>query len=98
VFSKNSNFLLLKIIFYCVLDRFDALILKNIYIILMHFSKKNILKNNHNHIPKQTLQNAMLASNGKNQYFTRHIYNLQQGTKSQECVSLEGYRAAQCIS
>ena len=44
----------------CVLDRFDALILKIIFlkwknIILIYFSMKNILKNNRNHTFKYTL-------------------------------------------
>jgi hypothetical protein len=57
-FFKNLNFIfLLKIIFLCVLDRFDALISKIIfknkkYIILIYFNIKNILKNNYDHIPK----------------------------------------------
>jgi hypothetical protein len=57
-FFKNLNFIfLLKIIFLCVLDRFDALISKIIfknkkYIILIYFNIKNILKNNYDYIPK----------------------------------------------
>jgi hypothetical protein len=56
--GKNSNFFLLKINFFYVLDRFDALISKIIFknkknIILMPFSMKSILKSNRNHTPKQ---------------------------------------------
>jgi len=54
---------LLKInFFFYVLDRFDALISKLIFfkknIILMYFSVKNILKNNHNYIFKKSLHTA----------------------------------------
>jgi hypothetical protein len=54
VFPKNSNLFLLKNNFFNVLNRFDALILKIIFlkikknIILMHFGMKNTLKNNQN--------------------------------------------------
>ena len=49
---------MLKINFFYVLDRFDALISKIIFknkknIILMPFSMKSILKSNRNHTPKQ---------------------------------------------
>jgi hypothetical protein len=55
VFKKKKKNLL-KIIFFYILDRFDAMISKIIlkkYIILMYFSMKNILKNNRNYILKQ---------------------------------------------
>jgi hypothetical protein len=55
-FQKNQ-FFLLKNNFLYVLDCFDTSILKIIFlkknIIFIHFGMKNILKNNHNHTPKQ---------------------------------------------
>jgi hypothetical protein len=48
------------------LDRFDALILKIIFlkknIILMHFGMKNTLKSNRNYTPKQALKNSQTSS------------------------------------
>jgi hypothetical protein len=58
VFPKNSKKKILN--FFYVLDRLDALISIIIFfkknIILMHFSMKNTLKSNRNHIPKQALE------------------------------------------
>jgi hypothetical protein len=79
-FPKKFKFFLLKINFFYVLDRFDALILKIIFlkknIILMHFGMKNTLKSNRNYTPKQALKNKLKirylkSKNMKNDFFYR---------------------------
>ena len=58
VFLKKLIFFAKNYFFY-VLDCFDVLISKIIFlkkiIILMHFETKRCLKNNHNHTPKQLI-------------------------------------------
>jgi hypothetical protein len=71
--KKSKKCFLLKINFFLyVLDRFDALI----SIILMHFSMKSTLKNNHNYTPKHAIRlrhRKPISYNNNKRYITSFI-------------------------
>jgi hypothetical protein len=77
----------------CVLNRFDVLILKIIFknkkfIILIHFSTKNTLKNNYNHTLKKTQNTEDVLWN---LYFQRNVVfqeNLMQNCEYQNDLQI----------